>query len=515
MDVMLQMNGITKDYPGVRALNGVDFDLRRGEVHALVGENGAGKSTLMRILGGADSMTGGEILVNGRKVAIASPRDAERLGISVIYQEFNLIPYLTVAENVFLGREPRRGAFVDWRRLYADAGTILEQLGLDVDVRARINRLSIAQQQMVEIAKAISKNASIVVMDEPSATLTARELERLFGLTRTLKARGVGFIFISHRLEEVFEIADRVTVLRDGNWISTKATNEVNRSSLIRDMVGRELSGDYPRRSAEPGSTLLEVRSLTRRGVLRDVSFLLRRGELLGITGLVGAGRTEVARALFGADPTDSGTVCLEGRALRLRSPREAIANGICLMTEDRKSHGLVLGMSVRENITLASLTGISRNGFVRAGEEVRIVQELVRQLNVKTPSYEQKARNLSGGNQQKVVLAKWLAARFKVIIFDEPTRGIDVGAKQEIYRLMNSLAGEGAGIIMISSELPEVMGMSDRILVMRGGRVQAEFPRSEATQEKIMHFAALDTFRGTECRDHSTDVKGATGHEA
>lgn len=493
MDPLLEMKGITKEYPGVRALKSVNFDLREGEVHALVGENGAGKSTLMKILGGAETMTSGEILLHGRRVEITGPREAERLGISVIYQEFNLIPYLTVAENIFLGREPRRGLFVDRERLLSEAKAIVDQLGLDTDLNARVRQLSIAQQQMVEIAKAISKKTKIIVMDEPSATLTLRELERLFGLTRTLKARGVGCIFISHRLEEIFEIADRVTALRDGELISTRSAAEITRVSLIRDMVGRELHDDYPQRRHELGDVVLEARGLTRPGKLDYENLTLRKGEILGITGLVGAGRTDLVRALFGADPVPEARITLDGREVRIQSPAQAIAHGICLMTEDRKNQGLVLGMTVRENITLPCLGSYTRRGFLQRPLESAAAAGLVEKLSIRTPSLEQRVRNLSGGNQQKVVLAKWLSTRFKVIIFDEPTRGIDVGTKQEIYRLMNGLAEEGTGIIMVSSELPEVLGMSDRILVMRSGRIQAEFLRQEATQEKIMHFAALD----------------------
>lgn len=493
MDPVLSMREITKEYPGVKALKGVDFDLRQGEVHALVGENGAGKSTLMKILGGADRKTGGEIMLFGRKVEIQSPREAERLGISVIYQEFNLIPYLSIAENIFLGREPHRGPFIDWRRMHSNARVICEQLGLGADVRARIQQLSIAQQQMVEIAKAISMKSRIIVMDEPSATLTPSELERLFSITRTLKGQGVSFVFISHRLEEIFEIADRVTVLRDGERISTRVIGDVTRASLIQEMVGRELHDDYPRREGEPGEPLLEIHSISRRGFLDDVSLTLRRGEVLGITGLVGAGRTELVRALFGADPIDDGEVRLGGRPIHIRSPREAIAHGICLMTEDRKSQGLVLGMTVCENVSLACLRDHSRGGFVNRAAEQAAAKDLISRLSIKTPSLEQRVRNLSGGNQQKVVLAKWLSTHFRVIIFDEPTRGIDVGAKQEIYRLINELAASGVGIIMVSSELPEVLGMSDRILVMRGGRIQAELDRATATQETIMYYAALE----------------------
>lgn len=497
MDDVLEMKGIVKEYPGVKALKGVDFHLKRGEVHALVGENGAGKSTLMKILGGAEARDGGEIILEGRKVEIQDPHQAEKLGISIIYQEFNLIPFLSVAENIFLGREPRRGIFVDWRQLYANAKAVLDQLGLDIDLKAKVSGLSVAQQQMVEIAKAISVKSRIIVMDEPSATLTMHELERLFGLTRKLKEQGVGIIYISHRLEEIFEIADRVTVFRDGERISTREVRDVTKEYLIREMVGRELKDDYPKRNAVAGQELLRVEGLTRKGVLHEISFSLRKGEILGITGLVGAGRTELVRAIFGADPIDKGEIYLEGRKLRILSPQDAINSGLCLMTEDRKRQGLVLGMTVRENITIADLRGLSRAGFIHGVDERRIAGRFVRELNIKTPSVEQRVRNLSGGNQQKVVLAKWLFARSRVVIFDEPTRGIDVGAKQEIYRLMNDLAETGTGIIMISSELPEVLGMSDRILVMQEGRIRAELGGGEATQETIMRFATQALVQG------------------
>ncbi len=497
MDAVLEMKGIVKEYPGVKALKGVDFHLKRGEVHALVGENGAGKSTLMKILGGAETRDGGEIILEGRRVEIHNPHEAEKLGISIIYQEFNLIPFLSVAENIFLGREPRRGIFVDWRQLYSNARAVLDQLGLEIDLKAKISGLSVAQQQMVEIAKAISVKSRIIVMDEPSATLTLHELERLFGLTRKLKEQGVGIIYISHRLEEVFEIAGRVTVFRDGERISTRDVRDVTKDHLIREMVGRELKDDYPKRNAAAGQELLRVEGLTRKGVLHEISFSLRKGEILGITGLVGAGRTELVRAIFGADPIDKGEIYLDGRKLKILSPQDAINSGLCLMTEDRKRQGLVLGMTVRENITIADLRGLSRAGFIHRVDERKIAGRFVGELNIRTPSVEQKVRNLSGGNQQKVVLAKWLFARSRVVIFDEPTRGIDVGAKQEIYRLMNDLAETGTGIIMISSELPEVLGMSDRILVMQEGRIRAELGGGEATQESIMYFATQALVQG------------------
>ncbi len=487
---LLEMRNITKDFPGVRALDNVNFSLAPGEVHALAGENGAGKSTLMKILAGAEPATSGEILISGRKVELAGPLDAKRLGISVIYQEFDLIPYLSVAENILLGREPRRGAFIDWPRLYAQAGEALERLGIDLNLRAVVDRLSVAQKQMTEIAKAVSTDARIIVMDEPSASLTLRELDRLFDLVRTLRRQGVSIIYISHRLEELFEIADRVTVLRDGKWVMTAPVREVTREQLVKYMVGRELTSDYPKRTKPPGRVILTVTGLTRRGVIHDVSFSLREGEVLGITGLVGSGRTEIARAIFGADPVDAGEIRLEDKKIDIEDPRTAIRAGISLATEDRKEQGLVLGMTVRENVTLANLDALSRRGFVNRRREVAEASRLVRSLAIKTPGLEQRARNLSGGNQQKLVLAKWLFTNSKVVIFDEPTRGIDVGAKQEIYRLMNDLAEQGVGIIMISSELPEVLGMSDRILVIHEGRIRAELAREDATQERIMSYA-------------------------
>ncbi|MCR4402510.1 MAG: sugar ABC transporter ATP-binding protein [Firmicutes bacterium] len=487
---LLEMRNITKDFPGVRALDNVSLTLAPGEVHALAGENGAGKSTLIKILAGAERMTSGEILIGGGKVDITGPLQAKKLGISVIYQEFDLIPFLSVAENILLGREPRKGAFIDWPALHSQAGDAIRRLGIDLDLRAVVNSLSVAQKQMTEIAKAVSTDARIIVMDEPTATLTLREQAHLFDLVRTLKKQGVAIIYISHRLEELFEIADRVTVLRDGKWVMTAPVKEVTREQLVKHMVGRELTGDYPRRTRRPGREILSVRGLSRRGVIHDVSFSLREGEVLGITGLVGSGRTEIARAIFGADPADAGEVRLAGERLYIKDPRAAIRAGISLATEDRKEQGLVLMMSVRENVTLANLRALVRRGFVSRRRESAEASRLVHSLAIKTSGLEQKVQNLSGGNQQKVVLAKWLFTNSRVVIFDEPTRGIDVGAKQEIYRLMNDLAEQGVGIIMISSELPEVLGMSDRILVIHEGRVRAELTQDEATQEKIMSYA-------------------------
>jgi len=489
---VLEMRGITKTYPGVTALDGVDFAVLPGEVHALVGENGAGKSTLMKILAGADMKDAGSVSINGHEAHIATPQEAMRLGISIIYQEFNLVPYMNAAENVFLGREPMSAVpgVIDFGRMYSDAERIVGELGVRLDVRVPVNQLSVAQQQMVEVAKATSRNARIIAMDEPSATLTEHELENLFALIRRLKADGVSIIYISHRLEEVFQIADRVTVLRDGKLVATKPVADTDREDIIHMMVGRELKEKIPKAAAEQGEVALEVRGLNRVGALKDVSLTVRHGEVLGLAGLVGAGRTEVARAIFGADPIDSGEVLLDGRPVHIRSPKDAIRLGIGLVTEDRKALGLVLGMAVRENVTLANLGPLSRLGFVSRRREREVANRFVEDLMIKTPSVEQAVQNLSGGNQQKVVLAKWLYTQSKVLIFDEPTRGIDVGAKTEIYQLMNRLVEHGVAIIMISSELPEILGMSDRIIVMHEGEIAGDLSREDATQEKIMSLA-------------------------
>ena len=499
---VLEMRGMTKTYPGVTALDNVDFAVMAGEVHALVGENGAGKSTLMKILAGADMKDSGQISINGGEAHIANPQEAMRLGVSIIYQEFNLVPYMNAAENIFLGREPMSAVpgVIDFGRMYAEAERVIGELGVRLDVRAPINQLSVAQQQMVEVAKATSRNARIIAMDEPSATLTEHELENLFSLIRRLKADGVSIIYISHRLEEVFQIADRVTVLRDGKLVATKPVSETDRDDIIHMMVGRELKEKIPKVVAEQGEVALEVRSLNSlssqgragegSGALKDISFTVRHGEVLGLAGLVGAGRTEVARAIFGADPIDSGEIVLDGKPVTIRSPKDAIRLGIGLVTEDRKALGLILGMALRENVTLANLGPLSRLGFVSRRRERDVASRFVEDLMIKTPSVEQAVQNLSGGNQQKVVLAKWLYTQSKVLIFDEPTRGIDVGAKTEIYQLMNRLAEHGVAIIMISSELPEILGMSDRILVMHEGEIAGELSREDATQEKIMSLA-------------------------
>lgn len=486
---MLEMQGITKSYPGVKALKGVNLTIGDGEVHALVGENGAGKSTLMKVLAGAEHRDSGEIKVNGKPVTIQSPHHAQELGISIIYQEFNLVPQLGAAENIFLGREPSFCGFINYRKEYADARAILESLGVELDVNQPVSTLSIAQQQMIEIAKALSVQSKIIAMDEPSATLTDHELKNLFRLIRALKEQGVSVIYISHRLEEIFEICDKLTVMRDGEWIATENVSDMNRERIIEMMVGRKITDEYPKEVFSPGNELLKVEHLTG-GIVHDVSFSVHQGEIVALTGLVGAGRTETARMIFGADPTQSGTLHLEGKKVKFRTPRQAIDAGVCLLTEDRKHQGLVLGMKIRENVTLPTLKEFCRMIFTLRGKERVTTQKSIEELHIKAPSTETEARNLSGGNQQKVVLAKWLLANSKIFIFDEPTRGIDVGAKREIYLLMNELLRNGAGIIMISSELPEVLGMADRVLAMSGGRLAGELTRDEATQEKIMDLA-------------------------
>jgi ribose transport system ATP-binding protein len=486
---LLEMRGITKRFPGVTALDGVDFELEKGEVHVILGENGAGKSTLIKMLSGAYHPDEGEILLDGQRVDISSAAVAQSKGISTIYQEFNLVPQLTVAENIFLGRQPRRFGIVDRRKMRDEAHELLERIKVRVDPDAPVSTLGVAQRQMVEIAKALSLDARILIMDEPTASLSGQEVDRLFEIVRGLKEEEVGVIFISHHLEEVTEIGDRVTVLRDGKMVG-QVPATTDHQELVRMMVGRSIEDQFPRRRPEVGEVLLEVTELLREGVLEDISFQVRAGEVVGIAGIVGAGRTELARAIFGADPLDSGEVWVEGRRMERFDPREAKHRGIGFITEDRQGQGIVPPLSVAENLALASLGRYTSAGFVNRKEQRSRAQKMIEELQIRTPSPEQEIRYLSGGNQQKVVIGKWLLADSKVLIMDEPTRGIDVGAKVEIYELMNELTEEGAGILMISSDLPEVLGMSDRILVMAGGRITGELSREEASQEKVMTLA-------------------------
>ena len=494
--LLVEMDAISKDFPGVHALRECRFDLRAGEVHALVGENGAGKSTLMKILAGVYRMDAGRIRFKGSDVDIPTPRAAQQLGISIIHQELSLMPNLTVAQNIFIGREPRGGLpfLLDEGELNRQARALFERLRLAIDPQTRVANLTVARQQIVEIAKALSYRAAVVIMDEPTATLADAEIDELFRIIRQLRGDGVGVVHISHRLEELKRISDRVTVMRDGQYIATVETKDASIARVISMMVGRTIYEGAPEiPETLDQAVVLEVRGLNRGRAVRDVSFSLRRGEILGFAGLVGAGRTEVARAIFGADHLDSGTIQVHGRTEHIDSPADAVRLGIGYLSEDRKRYGLALGMDVEANIVLATL-----RRFLRALWRVDFrrtrstAEQRVQMLGIKTPSLGQKVRNLSGGNQQKVVIAKWLTADTEVLIFDEPTRGIDVGAKSEIYHLLNELARQGKAIIMISSELPEILRMSHRVVVMCEGRITGELSGAEATQEKIMTFATM-----------------------
>lgn len=486
------MTGIAKRYPGVVALDGVDLEVRRGEVHILLGENGAGKSTLMKILAGAVQRDAGTITLDGHECELATPRAAQTAGVSIIYQEFNLVPHLTVAENIFLGREPRAAipGMIGRSRMQAEAERLLRELEVNIDPTVIVAHLGVAEQQMVEVAKALSFDAKILVMDEPTSALSDTEITQLFKVVRALRARGVAIIYISHRMEELFLIGDRVTIMRDGRYIATREIRATTMDELVSLMVGRDLTEHFPKKAVPPGEELLRVEHLSRHGVLHDISLTLRRGEVVGLAGLMGSGRTELARAIFGADPIDTGRVTVKGREVVIRSPRQAVNLGLGLLTEDRKQQGLVLCLDIRANTCLASVDRFSTAGIVDGGRESAAAQKLSTELRVKTPGLYQRVVNLSGGNQQKVVLAKWLCCEADILIFDEPTRGIDVGSKVEIYELINRLAAEGKAILMVSSELPEILGMSDRILVMNRGRIAGAFTAAEATQEKILHCA-------------------------
>ncbi len=485
------MRSIHKAFPGVVALDDVDFEVRKGEVHILLGENGAGKSTLMKILSGAYAKDSGRIFLEGNEIEIRNPRHALELGISIIYQEMNLIPHLSAAENIFLGREPKSlPGVIDLAAMRRSAQQILNSLGVGFDSRRLVAELSVAEQQMVEIAKAVSIDARILIMDEPTSALTEKEITELFTRIRQLRSDGVSIIYISHRMEELFEIGDRVTVLRDGRRVGTRDIDKITKPELIRMMVDRELTQQFPKVAARLGEEVLRVERLTRDGKLSDISFALHEGEVLGIAGLLGSGRSELARAIFGLDRPDAGTIYIRGKKTDIRSPRQAINLGMGFLTEDRKGQGLVLPLSVQENVCLPSIERFSKFGVVSETEEAKATSHYVSELRIKATGPRQKVMYLSGGNQQKVVLSKWLCCRGDILIFDEPTRGIDVGSKAEIYQLMNKLTAAGAAIMMISSELPEILGMSDRILVMHQGRINAEFSAAEATQEKILHSA-------------------------
>ncbi|MCB9945077.1 MAG: sugar ABC transporter ATP-binding protein [Geminicoccaceae bacterium] len=484
----LELSGVTKRFPGVLALNDVHFDVRSGEVHALLGENGAGKSTLIKLISGVYRPDEGKISMDGKPVHFDDPQAAQAAGIATIFQELLLFPELTVAENIFMGHAPRgRFGALDWSAMRRRARELLTSLDIhDLDPDVIVGSLSVGNRQRVEIAKALSHDARILIMDEPTAALTEHDVERLFGIVRLLRERGVGIIYISHRLEEIFLLADRVTVLRDGQYVATKPVSETSHDDLIEMMVGRRIDQLFPKIEVPVGEPVLQVENLVRRPMTRDVSLVVRAGEIVGLAGLVGAGRSELAQTIFGITPAESGTIRINGREVQISSPGEAKALGIAYVPEDRGHQGLVRPMPILPNVSLSVLDRLSRRSVIDRGAEIRLAQESVSRFSIRASGIDQIVGKLSGGNQQKVVLAKWLATEPRLLIMDEPTRGIDVGAKAEIHRLMSELAGQGLAILMISSELPEILGMSDRVLVMRGGRIVAEAGREQATQEVI-----------------------------
>jgi ribose transport system ATP-binding protein len=499
-DTLLAMRGISKGFPGVQALANVDFDVRPGEVHALVGHNGAGKSTLIKIMTGAYPKDSGRIILQGQEVSFHSPAEAQAAGMATIYQEVNLIPYLSAPENIFLGREPcGRWGRIDWARMRREAGELLNGLGVHVDLGVPVMALSVALQQMVALARAVSLRAVLVVMDEPTSSLDAAEVRVLFDVIRRLKQSGVGIIYVSHRMEEIFTLADRVTVLRNGQLVTTVPISQTDTLSLVALMLGRNpeqvrasgLTAFSETDTATRRQTVLEVTHLSHGRMPDDVSLTVGKGEIVGLAGLLGSGRTELARTIFGADRATAGTIAVNGRRRRIRSPRDAVRAGMGLVSEDRKTEGIVPALSVRDNILLAALPMFARLGVLDGRRQRAVVDEMIRRLDIKTPGPATPVRNLSGGNQQKVILARWLCRQPSLLILDEPTRGIDVGAKAEIHRLISELAGQGVAVIMISSEMPEVLGMSDRILVMHEGRMTGIVDRQDATQVKIMELAS------------------------
>ncbi|MBE3578760.1 MAG: sugar ABC transporter ATP-binding protein [Caldanaerobacter subterraneus] len=492
-EVLIRMENISKEFPGVKALKNVNFEIKKGEVHALVGENGAGKSTLIKILSGVYSKDSGKIYFDGREVEINSPKEAQQLGISVIHQELNLCLHLTVAQNIFLGREFVKNGVIDEKKQNEEAKKILEKLNVNIDPAEYVKNLSVSQQQMVEIAKAISMEAKVIIMDEPTSAISEKETEELFKVIGELKKQGKSIIYISHRLEELNRIVDRVTVLRDGEHIITANFRDLTIDDIIRYMVGRKLEEKYPRVYVNRGKKILEVRGLSQGTRLKDISFDLYEGEILGFAGLVGAGRTEVARAIFGADKFDKGEILINGKKVEINSPIDAIKNGLAYVPEDRKLTGLALNLSVLANITLATMDNVvNMLSVINSVKERKIGEKIIRDLKIKTPSLFQRVQNLSGGNQQKVIVGRWLLREPQIYIFDEPTRGIDVGAKIEIYNILNNLKQQGKGIIVISSELPEIMGITDRVVVMCEGRITAILETAKTTQEEIMYYATL-----------------------
>ncbi|MBB5149368.1 MULTISPECIES: sugar ABC transporter ATP-binding protein [Ureibacillus] len=489
---MIEMTGISKAFNGNVVLKDVRFNLKEGEIHALMGENGAGKSTLMKILSGIYTKDAGEIKVDGQPVNFKSPKDAEKYGIVVIHQELNILPDLTVAENLFLGKEKTYGPFgiLKNREMDREAEELLSKLGLHVNPKTRAGDLSVGKQQIIEIAKAIASDAKYIVMDEPTAALTDREIKTLFETINELKAKGISFVYISHRMEEIFSICDRITILRDGQYVGERNIPETNFDEIVAMMVGRELGERFPERQCDIGDIKLEVRNLTVKGLFENISFNVRKGEVVGVAGLMGAGRTEVAETIFGYRKAHSGDILIDGNKVSIKSPIDAMKHKIGYVTEDRKTKGLVLNFSIQENVALANLKKVSTSGVVKKEKELSLVNQYIEQLKIRTSSPKQSAKSLSGGNQQKVVLAKWLGTEPEVLILDEPTRGVDIGAKKEIYQIINDLAQAGVAILMISSELPEIIGMADRVLVMHEGKLTGEVSKEEMTQERIMHFA-------------------------
>ncbi|MFD1861739.1 sugar ABC transporter ATP-binding protein [Planococcus chinensis] len=489
---MIKMTNISKSFSGNQVLKNVQFSLEQGEIHALMGENGAGKSTLMKILTGIYSRDSGTVEVKGKEVHFTSPKQAEEAGIAVIHQELNILPHLSITDNMFLGNEETFGrtGIIKTKQMEQKTKKALLDLGLDIDPAAPASSLSVGQQQIVEIAKALAVDAEVIVMDEPTAALTDREIDTLFATIRELQARGVSFIYISHRMEEIFSLCDRITILRDGEYVGEKRISETSFEEIVQMMVGRELGERFPVRSSVIGDVKLSVKGLTRKDCFEDVSFDLRKGEVLAIAGLMGAGRTEVAQSLFGYKKADAGTVQVDGRLVKIDSPKAAKELGIGYVTEDRKSEGLIVDFTVEENVSMTNFSSISKNGLISRDKERSLYDRMVKRLGIRTSGPTQTAKSLSGGNQQKVVIAKWLGIEPELLILDEPTRGVDVGAKKEIYSIINELASRGVAILMISSELPEVIGMADRVLVMHEGKLTADLPKNELAQEKIMHFA-------------------------
>jgi inositol transport system ATP-binding protein len=483
---LLKLNNIKKSFYGVEVLHSVDLSLKAGTVHALMGENGAGKSTLMKIIAGVHMPDSGTITIDGNQVEIGSPSEARDLGIAMIHQELTPVDEMTVAENVFLGREPVRMGLIDHRKLYKQTKELLEKLNISIDPKDKMKNLRVADQQMIEIAKAISQNARIVIMDEPTSSITDREVEILFKLIADLKSKGTGIIYISHKIDEILRISDEISILRDGYNVGTWQAGDIDVDTIIRNMVGRELTAQYPKVTVPIGDKVLEVRNLTLKDQYEDISFDLHRGEILGFVGLVGSGRTELMNSIFGLTHPDSGKILLNGKEVKFRGPKDAIRSGLAYVTEDRKQEGLVLPMSVHHNVTLPFLKNLVRRGLIQSRKEISVVKEQVKALNIKTANVSQTINSLSGGNQQKVVLAKWMITAPGIIIFDEPTRGIDVGAKVEIYKIMCEYVAQGNAIIMVSSEMPEAMGMSDRIIVLSNHKYSGELKREEFSEEAI-----------------------------